>query len=199
MATGSGTDRSGAGSTGAGAGSTGTDRSGAGAWRAVVVTVSTSAAAGEAPDRSGPILVAGLRALGLVTDGPIVVADGPAVAEALQRALLTEPAVVLFTGGTGLTPDDVTPEQVAPLLDRQLPGLPEALRADGVASGVPTAMLSRGVAGIAKSSLVVTLPGSPGACRDALRVLGPIVAHAVGMIRGETGGTSPIAGHGTRL
>ncbi|WP_336921836.1 MogA/MoaB family molybdenum cofactor biosynthesis protein [Aquipuribacter sp. SD81] len=155
--------------------------------RAVVVTVSTSAAAGTAADRSGPLLVDGLRGLGLDTPDARVVPDGDAVADALRSALADGADVVLLTGGTGLSPDDTTPEQVRPLLEREVPGIAEALRADGRARGVATAALSRSVAGVAGRSLVVALPGSTGACRDALEVLGPLLPHAVALLGGTPG------------
>ncbi len=151
-----------------------------------MVTVSTSAAAGEAEDRSGPLLVDGLRDLGWDVPSPLVVADGAPVADALRRCLAEDVAVVLLTGGTGLTPDDSTPEQVQPLLDRLVPGIAEALRADGRSRGVATASLSRGVAGVAGRTLVVTLPGSTGACRDALELLGPLLPHAAAMLAGAS-------------
>lgn len=153
--------------------------------RAVVVTVSTTLAAGEGVDRSGPVLVDGLTELGLATSGPEVVADGPEVRAVVRRALDAGVDVVLLTGGTGLTPDDTTPEQLEPLLERSVPGIAEALRADGRARGVPTSALSRGVAGVAGRTLVVALPGSPGACRDALELLGPLLPHAVAQLRGD--------------
>jgi molybdenum cofactor synthesis domain-containing protein len=159
----------------------------AGTGRAVVVTVSTSAAAGTAVDRSGPVLVAGLRGLGLDTGDPVVVPDGDAVARALRSALAAGADVVLLTGGTGLSPDDTTPEQVRPLLDREVPGIAEALRADGRARGVVTASLSRSLAGVAGTALVVALPGSTGACRDALAVLGPLLPHALALLGGADG------------
>lgn len=149
-----------------------------------VVTVSTSAAAGRAEDRSGPLLVDGLRVLGLDTPAPLVVADGDPVGEALRGCLAEDVDVVLLTGGTGLTPDDTTPEQVLPQLDVLVPGISEALREDGRRRGVPTSSLSRGVAGVAGRTLVVALPGSTGACRDALQVLGPLLPHAVAMLAG---------------
>jgi molybdenum cofactor synthesis domain-containing protein len=158
-----------------------------------VVTVSTSAAAGRAVDRSGPILVEGLRALGLDTPAPLVVADGDPVGRALAGCLDEGVDVVLLTGGTGLTPDDTTPEQVRPQLDREAPGIVEALRADGRQRGVATAALSRGVAGVAGRTLVVALPGSTGACRDALEVLAPLLPHAVAML---SGGAGAAHGHG---
>ena len=160
----------------------GTDGTASGSAR--VITVSTSAAAGEAADRSGPVLVHGLRALGLHTPDAVVVADGDDVRLALTACLREGADLVLLTGGTGLTADDTTPEQVLPLLDRLVPGIPEALRADGVRRGVTTAVLSRGVAGTVGDTLVVTLPGSTGACRDALEVLGPLLPHALRMMAG---------------
>jgi molybdenum cofactor synthesis domain-containing protein len=164
--------------------------------RGVVVTVSTSAAAGQAADRSGPVLVAGLRALGVDVADPVVVPDGEAVGRALRTALADGADVVLLTGGTGLSPDDTTPEQVRPLLEREVPGIAEALRADGRAKGVPTAALSRSVAGVAGRTLVVALPGSTGACRDALEVLGPLLPHALAVLRGAPGETVHPGGRG---
>lgn len=193
--TGSGTDADQTDATAAAAaageevGSTGSEQRSRG--RARVITVSTSAAAGRADDRSGPLLVDGLRAQGWDVPAPVVVADGSPVGEAL-RVCLAEPVdVVLLTGGTGLSPDDTTPEHVTPLLDRLVPGIAESLRADGLARGVVTSSLSRGVAGVAGTTLVVTLPGSTGACRDALEVLGPLLPHAVAVL----GGTAA-HGHG---
>jgi molybdenum cofactor synthesis domain-containing protein len=148
--------------------------------------VSTSAAAGGAEDRSGPVLVDGLRAMGLHTPDPVVVPDGEEVGRALRACLRQGADLVLLTGGTGLAHDDTTPEQVLPLLERLAPGIPEALRADGLRRGVPTSVLSRGVAGVAGRTLVVTLPGSTGACRDALEVLGPLLPHVLAMLAGAT-------------
>jgi molybdenum cofactor synthesis domain-containing protein len=95
------------------------------------------------------------------------------------------PGWVLTTGGTGLTPTDLTPEATLPLLDREVPGLAEAIRAAGVAKGVPTAVLSRGLAGVVGDCLVVNLPGSRGGVKDALAVLEPVLAHAVEQIVGS--------------
>ncbi len=154
------------------------------AGRALVVVASTRAAAGTYEDRSGPILVDGLRQLGFDVDGPVVVADGDPVGDALHQAVADGYDVVLTTGGTGLNPSDRTPEVTRPQLDREVPGLAEAIRAQGAAKGVPTAALSRGLAGLAAGTLVVNLPGSSGGCRDALEVLSPVLAHAVSQVRG---------------
>lgn len=159
--------------------------------RALVLVASTRAAGGVYEDRSGPVLVEGLRALGFAVDGPVVVADGDPVGDALREAVDDGYDVVLTTGGTGLTPTDRTPEVTRPVLDREVPGVAEAVRAAGTAKGVPTAMLSRGLAGVAASTLVVNLPGSSGGCRDALEVLGPVLAHAVAQVRGSDHPRSP--------
>jgi molybdenum cofactor synthesis domain-containing protein len=149
-----------------------------------VVTASNRAAAGVYADRGGPVLADGLRALGFEVDGPQVVPDGDPVEQALRAAVAAGYDVVLTTGGTGLTPGDLTPEATRRVVDREVPGLAEAVRAHGVASGVPTAMLSRGLAGVAGRTLVVNLPGSTGGCRDGLAVLSPVLVHAVDQVRG---------------
>lgn len=152
--------------------------------RALVVTVSDRVAAGSYADESGPLVVAGLQDLGAEVDGPLVVADGEPVADALRNAVAAGYDVVVTTGGTGLSPRDRTPEMTRSVLDREVPGIAEALRADGLAAGVPTAVLSRGVAGLAGRTLVVNLPGSRGGARDGVRVLAPVLQHAVDQIRG---------------
>lgn len=152
--------------------------------RAVVITCSTRAASGVYPDRAGPLLVEALQAWGFAADPPVVVPDGPPVGEALRTAIASGAAVVVTTGGTGLSPTDATPEQTAPLLDRLVPGIAEAIRAAGARAGVPTAILSRGLAGLAGHTLVVNLPGSPGGVRDALAILAEVVPHAVDQVAG---------------
>ena len=152
--------------------------------RAVVMTCSTRAATGVYPDRGGPLIVEALRTWGFEVADPTVVPDGPPVAEALRAALATGADLIVTTGGTGLSPSDGTPEATRGVLDREVPGVAEAIRAAGLAKGVPTAMLSRGVAGVAGHALVVNLPGSPGGVKDALEVLSSIVLHALSQIRG---------------
>jgi molybdenum cofactor synthesis domain-containing protein len=153
--------------------------------RALVITVSTRAAGGVWEDRSGPVLREGLEAMELQVDGPLVVADGEPVEAALRDAVASAYDLVVTTGGTGLTPSDLTPEMTARVVDREIPGVAEAIRAAGVAKGVPTAILSRGIAGQAGRTLVVNLPGSTGGVRDALAVLADVVPHALDQIPGS--------------
>ena len=152
--------------------------------RALAVTVSNRAAAGVYEDRSGPVLAELLRAAGCDVDGPVVVPDGDPVEVALRDAVAGGYDVVVTTGGTGLTPFDLTPEMTRRVVEREIPGIAEALRAAGAAAGVPAAILSRGVAGVAGRTLVVNLPGSTGGVRDGMAVLAPVLGHAVAQIHG---------------
>lgn len=153
--------------------------------RALAVTVSNRAAAGVYADASGPVLVDGLRAAGCaVVDGPLVIPDGDSVEAALRDAITAGYDVVVTTGGTGLTPGDLTPEMTRRVVEREIPGIGEALRSAGAAAGVPSAILSRGLAGVAGRTLIVNLPGSSGGVRDGMAVLAPVLGHAVSQING---------------
>jgi molybdenum cofactor synthesis domain-containing protein len=151
--------------------------------RARVIVASNRAFAGQYSDTSGPLLVAGLRALSIEVDEPVVVPDGQPVEAALREAVAAGMDVVLTSGGTGISPTDATPEMTRAVLDYEVPGIAEAIRAHSLAQ-VPTAALSRGLAGVAGRTLVVNLPGSTGGARDGLAVLGPILVHAVDQLRG---------------
>lgn len=151
--------------------------------RALAVTVSNRAAAGVYADTGGPLLVAGLAEMGFAAEGPRVVPDGEPVEAVLREAVAAGYDVVLTTGGTGVSPTDRTPEMTARVLDRQLPGVPEAIRAYGYGK-VPTAALSRGLAGVADRTVIVNLPGSSGGVRDGLAVLARLLRHAVDQVHG---------------
>ncbi|MBO3739397.1 MogA/MoaB family molybdenum cofactor biosynthesis protein [Actinoplanes flavus] len=151
--------------------------------RARVIVASNRAAAGVYADTSGPRLVTGLRELGCEVGEPVVVPDGDPVAEALRAAVADGVDVVLTSGGTGVTPTDRTPEATRGLLDFEIPGIAEAIRAHS-RDRVPAAALSRGLAGVAGRTLIINLPGSTGGAKDGLAVLGPLLAHTVDQIRG---------------
>jgi molybdenum cofactor synthesis domain-containing protein len=153
--------------------------------KATVVVASNRAAAGVYDDTTGPLIVGSLEALGFEVTGPKVVSDGEPVGQAIRLAVSSGARLVVTTGGTGLTPTDLTPEVTAELLDREVPGISEAIRQHGVAQGVPNAALSRGLAGVHRNALVVNLPGSRGGVKDGLAVLEPLVVHAVEQIVGS--------------
>lgn len=157
---------------------------------AAVVVASTSAAKGDAEDKTGPLITMWLAEQGFETREPQVVADGQPVRFAVDELLVNDAQVVIITGGTGISPDDQSPEMVAPLLDVQLPGIIEAIRRRGEAS-TPMSIITRGVAGFAGDSFVITLPGSTGGVKDGLAVLVPILEH---LLAQRSGGN----GHGPR-
>lgn len=151
---------------------------------AVVLSVSNRAAAGVYEDTTGPRIVAALEAQGISKVVGRVVPDGEQVYDALTAAVAGGADVVVTTGGTGLTPTDLTPEMTRRVISKEVPGIAEAIRAYGVANGIPTAVLSRGVAGTSGSTLIVNLPGSSGGVKDGLAVLLPILDHTLDQIRG---------------
>jgi len=153
--------------------------------RAEVVVASNRAAAGVYEDTTGPLIVEFLTELGFAVTDPVVVPDGEPVGAAIAAAADGGARVVLTTGGTGLTPTDRTPEVTRALLDFEVPGIAEAIRAYGVSHDVPTAVLSRGVAGVIGQCLVVNLPGSRGGVKDGLAVLRPVLVHAVEQVVGS--------------
>jgi molybdenum cofactor synthesis domain-containing protein len=152
--------------------------------RALAITVSNRASAGVYADRSGPVLVELLQAAGCEVDGPQVVPDGDPVEKALRDGVNAGYDVIVTTGGTGLTPLDLTPEMTRRVVDREIPGIADAIRREGETAGVNDAMLSRALAGLAGQTLIVNLPGSTGGVRDGMAVLTRVLAHAVDQARG---------------
>lgn len=154
--------------------------------RAAVVTVSDSVSAGTNEDVSGPVAVELLQSIGFRVDAPTVVPDGIESVEGVLRQLAASVDLVVTTGGTGLSPRDLTPEATSNVIDRPIPGIPEAMRA-ATFGAIPFGMLSRGVAGIMGTTVVVNLPGSAKAVSEGLGVIGPVLIHAVEVATGEFG------------
>jgi len=149
-----------------------------------IVIASTRAAAGVYADRTGPLIHDWLTERGFDVPAPIVVPDGEPVGDELRRAVADGVAVVLTSGGTGISPTDATPEQTERVLDRQIPGLADAIRRAGLPA-VPTAVLSRGICGVAGRTLILNLPGSTGGVRDGLGVLADVLDHALDQLGGK--------------
>jgi molybdopterin adenylyltransferase len=148
--------------------------------------VSDGVARGERDDESGALLEELLGAEGYEVVRRVVADERSEIAEAIEE-LSDDVPLVLTTGGTGVAPRDVTPEATTSVLERQVPGIAEALRADS-ARKTPHGLLSRGVAGVRGHALIVNLPGSPGGCRDGFAVLRPALPHALSLLAGERGG-----------
>ncbi|MEI8083634.1 MAG: molybdenum cofactor synthesis domain-containing protein, partial [Actinomycetes bacterium] len=148
-----------------------------------VITVSTRTAAGTFTDTAGPAVEALLERQGLEVDSVVVVADGVAVGQALRAAVQDQISLVLTCGGTGMTADDQTPEQTAAVVDREVPGIADYLRAQSW-NGLPAAALSRGIAGIAEQTLIVNLPGSLRGATECFEFLVPLLSHALDQVAG---------------
>ena len=151
--------------------------------RAAVLTVSDGVAAGTREDESGDALAELLAGEGFEVERRVVPDDRNQIGAAVRKLCETA-RIVLTTGGTGFAPRDVTPEATRAVLDREAPGIAEAIRRESAAK-TPHALLSRGLAGIRGATLIVNLPGSPGGCRDGFAVLKPVLAHAVELMSGE--------------
>ncbi len=156
--------------------------------KAAIITASARASAGVYEDTSGEILKTGLKALGYeVSDVVIVPDDVKQISDAIATALSAQVNLIVTTGGTGISPTDVTPEATAPHIQKLLPGIPEALRAYS-REKVPTADLSRGIAGTSGSTLILNLPGSPGAVKDGLVIIERLAGHVHEQLRGKDHG-----------
>lgn len=148
-----------------------------------ILIVSTRAATGVYDDLTGPLIADWAQARGCSAAAPLVVADGPGVTPALQRLLAAAPTLLVTSGGTGIHPADRTPDQTRALLDYEIPGFSEELRRRGSLT-VASALLSRGVAGVAGSTIVVNLPGSRGGVADGLALLDEVLDHMIDQLRG---------------
>ena len=152
--------------------------------RAAVITVSDGVHAGVRKDASGDLLEELLRDDGFDVQRRVVPDETVPIASAI-RDLAEESLLILTTGGTGFAPRDVTPEATQAVLEREAPGIAEAIRADAIAR-TPHALLSRGVAGLVGGTLVVNLPGSAGGCRDGFAVIQPALRHGLELAAGDT-------------
>lgn len=162
--------------------------------RAALITVSTKGAAGMRTDESGPAMREALASAGIEVIDTALVPDGIAPVQAAVRAAIERGAnLVLTSGGTGLSPNDLTPDATSGLLDREIPGIAEALRSRALEK-TPHGMLSRGLAGSIGATLIVNLPGSPRACRESLAVLIPVLPHAIELLAGGSGEDGHAAG-----
>ena len=155
------------------------------AGRALVVIVDDRSAHGGPTDNTGPLVTELLNEAGFLVDATVVVAaDEVEIRNALNTAVIGGVDLVISVGGTGVSPRDVTPDATSDVLDRELPGISEALRSSGLAAGTLDAGLSRGLVGVSGSTLVVNLAGSRAAIRDGMATLGPLATHVIGELSG---------------
>jgi molybdopterin adenylyltransferase len=152
---------------------------------AAVLTVSDGVSTGVREDKSGDVLDELLREDGYDVVRRVVADDASLIAEALRELAAGGALLILTTGGTGFAPRDVTPEATREVVEREAPGLAEAIRADAIAR-TPHALLSRGIAGLRGAALIVNLPGSPGGCRDGFAVIRPALRHGLELAAGDT-------------